>query len=574
MSGENSLARLIAAGTGDEKADLVFKNAQVVNVFAGVIHPAEVAIKDGIIVGIGTGYNGLEEVDLQNKYLAPGFIDGHVHIESSMVTPGEFAKAILPKGTTTVVIDPHEIANVCGSRGIRYMLEASEDLPLNIFMMLPSCVPATSLETSGSQLKADDLVEFMNHPRVLGLGELMDVPAVLNRESDMLKKLLLAAEKRVDGHCPGLAEKGLAAYVTAGVRSDHECISAEEARERLLMGMYIMLREGSATKNLVDLLPIITEYNSRRCLFVTDDRHPEDLIESGHIDDLVRKAIKFGIDPIRAFQMATINTAEYFKLAKIGAISCGYQADLVVFSDLNNVQIDEVYHQGQLVSNKNATTFEVKVTSIDTVSNTVNISDLQEDKFKVKATSSKIRVIDLLPHQIVTREGEAELDISNGYYEADPAQDICKLAVVERHHATGNIGIGYVRGFGLQDGAIAVTMAHDSHNLVIVGTSDSDMLIAAEEVQKMGGGIAVVKDKKVLASLSLPIAGLMSDRPIAEVKEKVTNIVTVARNLGVKKDYDPILTLAFLSLPVIPELKLTDKGLVDVLKFKFVSIAK
>jgi adenine deaminase len=573
MRGIENLTHLIAAGAGEIKADLVLKNGRIINVFSGEIHMDEVAIKNGVIVGIGSGYQGIEEVDLEGRYLAPGLIDGHVHLESSMVTPGEFAKAIMPKGTTTVIIDPHEIANVCGIEGINYMLEATEGLPLNVFMMLPSCVPATELETSGSTLKAKDLAPFMDHPRVLGLGELMDVPAVLNRDGDMLVKINLAKGKRVDGHCPGLTGQSLAAYVTAGVRSDHECITAEEARERLRLGMYVMLREGSAAKNLLDLLPAVNQFNSNRCLFVTDDRHPEDLLESGHIDDLVRKGIEFGIDPIRVFQMAAINTAEYFGLKQLGAVACGYQADFIIFSDLNNVQVEGVYHLGKLVAQNGELLIKIDDSKLpDKVLNTVKLTELTEQLFKIPATAGKVRVIDVIPHQILTGKGEAKLDQKTGYLDADPSQDICKLAVIERHHGSNSRGLGFVRGFGLKEGAIAVTMAHDSHNLVIVGANDQDMLAAANQVKKIGGGAVVANGGKILAGLALPIAGLMSDEPLEAVKEAVKRIQEAARNLGVKPEYDPILTLAFLSLPVIPELKLTDKGLVDVQEFKIVSL--
>jgi len=563
---------LIEVALGKKPADLVLKNAKVFNSFTGEFMTGDVAVVNGYIAGIGS-YAGKEEVDLKGAFVTPGFIDGHVHIESSMVSPAEFARALVPVGTTTAVVDPHEIANVTGTAGIRYMLEASSNLPINIYLMLPSCVPATSLENAGAVLTARELSEFINHPRVLGLGELMDYPGVLNTTAEMLAKLAIAEGKLIDGHAPGITGKELSAYIAAGVTSEHECTTAEEARERLTRGMYLMLREGSATKNLLDLLPAVNRYTAARCLFVTDDRHPEDLIKLGSINHMVKLAVKAGMDVATVLQMATINAANYFRLYDLGAVVPGYRADLLVFEDLEEFKPVKVYKDGKLVAEKGTPLFAGYVVDDREVRNTMRLKDIDPDKLKIPAHSKKARVIGLIPHQIVTKKLELEVPVEGGFFKTAPAKDIAKLAVLERHNYTGNVGVGLIKGLGLKKGAIASTVAHDSHNLVVAGIEDEDILLAVEELKRIGGGLTVVADRQVLGSLPLPIAGLMSDKTIYEVQEELEKLHRIVRSLGVAEEFDPFMTLAFLSLPVIPELKLTDLGLVDVKTFSLVPVS-
>ncbi len=568
------LQDFLAVATGKRPVDLVLRNARLVNVLAGEIHPADIAISYGRIVGFGD-YRGVEEIDLGGRYVCPGLIDAHVHIESSMVSPAEFARAVVPHGTTTVVVDPHEIANVCGVSGIEYMLAASEELPLSVYVMLPSCVPATPLENAGALLGVEELRPFWSHPRVLGLGELMDYPAVLNGHGPMLEKLLLGRTKRVDGHGPGLSGKALCAYIAAGVGSEHECTTADEARERLRLGMRVMLREGSAARNLKDLLPVVTSANSRRCMFATDDRHPEDLLAQGHIDHLVRTAIEEGLDPITAIQMATINAAEYFGLAgSTGAIAPGYWADLVVVGDLREFRVERVFWRGKLVARHGGLLVEVEPYRDAKVKDTIHTQPLTLEKLRIQALGSKGKVLELVPHQIVTKKLIQDLPVEDGSYVARPDAGLLKLVVAERHRATGNVGVAMVKGFGLQKGAIASTVAHDSHNIVAIGAGDEDILAATAEVVRLGGGLAVVEDGRVLGSLALPIAGLMSEEPLAVVRDKLGRLHELARGLGVRPEFDPFMTLAFLSLPVIPELKLTDLGLVDVESFTIVPVSE
>ncbi len=561
-----NLQALIEAARGLTKADMVFRNGKLINVFTGEIIPSSFAVKDGFILGFGE-YQAEAEVDLAGKWVCPGLIDGHVHIESSMLTPGEFARAVLPHGTTTVVIDPHEIANVCGAAGINYMLEASADLPLRVYVMLPSCVPATKMETAGAELGAGELAAFIDHPRVLGLGELMDFPAVLQAEERMLEKLALGSKKRIDGHAPGVSGPDLAAYVLAGAGSDHECTKPEEALERLRLGMRVMLREGSAARNLRDLLPAVTPENARRCIFVTDDRHPKDLLQEGHIDFLVRTAIAAGINPIRAIQMATLNTAEWFGLRDVGALVPGFRADFLILEDLERFEVSVVYQGGRKVAEHGQPLFSAPVYFEEKVMDSVKVGDLDREtllaKLAIPAKGSQAQVIGLIPHQIVTEKLVLTPPVINGCFVASGEEDLAKLAVVERHRRSGRVGTGLVKGLGLQQGAIASSVAHDSNNIVAVGVNDRDLALAIEAVVSAGGGLAVVNQGCVLGLLPLPIAGLMSDQSAAEVDQKLAQLHGLARNLGVKEDFDPFMTLSFLSLPVIPSLKLTDMGLVD-----------
>ncbi len=564
--GDNAL---IAVARGEEPAELRLKNAQVVNVLSAEIHPADVAIYQGRVVGFGP-YEARQTIDLKGRYLCPGFIDGHVHLESSMVQPSEFARAVVPHGTTAVVTDPHEIANVLGLDGVRYILEASKGLPLTVYVMLPSCVPATSMETAGAALSAADLATLLDHPRVLGLAEMMNFPGVLFRVPEVLAKIGMAGRRPVDGHAPGLSGKDLNAYVAAGVRSDHECTTLAEAREKLRLGMHIFIREGTTARNLRDLLPLVTPANARRCSFVTDDRHPEDLLSEGHVDDLVRKAIARGLDPVTAVQMASINTAEYFGLRDMGAIAPGYRADLLVVDDLERLDIAQVFVAGQLVAQEGRFLLSPAELPRLPLQNTMHLDWTALD-FAIAAGEGPARVIGVVPGQIITERLSIQVPVKDGQAVADPAQDLLKMAVVERHRGTGNVGLGFVRGFGLRRGAIASSVAHDSHNIVVVGADDADMRAAVEAVAKMGGGQVVVAGGQVKAHLPLPIAGLMSDQPLEEVRDRIKALTAAAQALGCVLP-DPLMTMSFLALPVIPALKLTDKGLVDVEQFAIVPL--
>jgi len=565
------LQEIISKARGLEKCDLVLRNARVVNVFSSEIIETDVAIFGDKIIGLGSGYEAHEEVDLKDLYLAPGFIDGHLHIESSMVEVPQFTRAVLPLGTTSVVADPHEIANVLGYEGIRYMMESSKYNPLNVFFMLSSCVPSTPLETAGSELRAFDIFPFLREKWVLGLGEMMNYPGVLNADSDVLDKLKIVSNKRIDGHAPGLSGKDLNAYIAAGVQSDHECTTVDEALEKLRLGMYIMIREGTGTKNLLDLLPLVNKENERRIFFCTDDRHPNDILEEGHINFMIRSAIKYGIDPMTAIRMATLNTAEYFGLHHIGAIGPGRLADMVAFEDLENIEVRQVYKNGKMVALDGIPIYDLPARPKTPIRGSVNIKWLEGDEFKIPANGSRCRVIGIVPHQIVTKSLEMDCSIQDGYVVADVDRDIIKIFVVERHRATGNIGKGLIKGFGMKRGAIASSIGHDSHNIIVVGVSDEDVFKAVTSINKMGGGIAVVNDGKVIESLELPIAGLMSNKPLEFVSSRMKSLIEATRTLGTTLD-DPLMTLSFMALPVIPSLKLTDTGLVDVEKFEHVGL--
>ena len=563
-------AELIQAARGDLEADLLLQNVQLVNVFSGEIYPESVAIWGDFVVGFGE-YEAKEVLDMGGAYLAPGFIDGHVHIESSMMDVPQFARAVVPRGTTSVVADPHEIANVMGYDGIRYMLESSKYNPLNVFIMLPSCVPASHLETSGSELRAFDIYPYFSEKWVLGLGEEMNFPGVINCDPDVLDKLKISHEKRVDGHAPGLSGKSLCAYAAAGIASDHECISAEEALEKLRMGFHVMLREGTAARNLKALLPLITSENSHRCFFVSDDRHPSDLVGEGHMDYIVRKAVNNGLSAVTAIQMATLNAARYFMLNNHGAIAPGYFADLLVFDSLEDLRIKAVYKNGRLVARDGQALWDVHKRPRRSLRGAVNVKWLDGREFKIPARAKRVRVIDLVEDELFTKSSVVEAKIEGGLAVSDVSRDLLKLMVIERHRATGQIGKGFVRGFKLREGALATTIAHDSHNVIVVGTNDEDMLAAVIQLNKLGGGMAVAKDGRVIGDLPLPIAGLMTDEPLEEVNRQLTSLVEFAHLLGCPHK-DPFMTLSFLALPVIPQLKLSDLGLVDVEKFEHVPL--
>lgn len=566
----------MAWALGREKAPLVLKNARLVNVLSGEIYSTDIAIGDKIILGLGQ-YEGLREMDLEGRYVYPGLIDGHVHLESSMVCPGEYAKAVLLRGTTCVIADPHELANVWGTAGIVFFLKATENLPLKVFFTLPSCVPATDLEDGGARLDAKDLWPFFEHPRVLGLGELMNVPGVLTSSPEVWDKIDVARRfnKLIDGHAPGYQGKELGAYVMAGVSSDHECITTEEAREKVRLGMQIMVREGSATKNLLDLIPAINPYNVSSFSLVTDDRHPEDLLDEGHLDHMLRLLIKAEMDPITALQMATINTARYFRLGTLGAIVPGFRADLVVAENLEDFKPYAVFADGELVVEEGQLTQSFPPRVPPSIPRKFNMAPIKKEQLKIPGREgSQARVIGLIPHQILTEKLLLDLPLIEGYWEAQEELDIAKLMVAERHHRTGTVGVGLVQGFGLWEGALASSVAHDSHNLVVIGMNDEDMLLAANLVAELDGGLAIVAQGKILGTLPLPVGGLLSLEPIEDVAAKLKELRQLAAQLGVKEEYDPFMTLSFLSLPVVPELKLTNRGLVHVAQHKIVPVAK
>ncbi|RKD31669.1 adenine deaminase [Thermohalobacter berrensis] len=566
------IKKMIDIASGREKAELVLKNCRVVNVFSQEIIKGDVAIDSGKIVGIGE-YEGLNETDLNDSYVAPGLIDGHVHIESSMVSPIQFARGVVPLGTTTIIADPHEIANVCGIEGIKYMINASEGLPLNIYFMLPSCVPATSFENAGAVLGADELREMIDHDKILGLGELMDYPSVISGNEKTIDKIVVAKDKIIDGHGPNIKDKDLNAYVVAGVRTEHECSTVEEMIDRLRLGMYISIREGSAARNLRTLIRAVNKENIRRCLFCTDDKHPEDILKAGHIDNNVRLAIKNGIDPISAIQMGTINAAECYGLKNIGAIAPGYDADIIVLDSLENFNITKVYKNGKLVAENKKPLFRETECDYSNVTDTVRIKEITKKDLEIKLKSDIVNVISLLPRNLVTEKVVRKVDTENGVFKYHKDLDILKLAVIERHKATGNIGLGLVENFKLKGGAIASTIAHDSHNLIVVGDNDDDMLLAIKEVSSVGGGITICSEGRVLKTLPLPIAGLISDKSMSEVNESLKEMLDIAYNkLNVNPDIDPFMTLSFLALPVIPEIKVTDLGLFDVNKFDFIEL--
>ena len=564
------LAKIIRVARGQMQPDLVLRNARIVNVFSAEVYEGDIAILGERIVGIGD-YKGRKEIDLKRAFVLPGLIDGHMHIESTMVKVQEFARSVVPRGTTSVVCDPHEIANVHGLEGIHYILNSSKYSPVNIFVMLSSCVPATDFETSGANLRGFDLYPLLREKWVLGLGEMMNYPGVLLEDEGLLDKISMTQDKRIDGHAPGLTGKDLNAYVAAGVTSDHESTSVAEVLEKLRLGMHIMIREGSVTKNLRDLLPAVTRDNLSRCFFVTDDRHPKDLLEKGHIDHMVKMAIKEGVDPVSAIRLATINTAEYFGLKDLGAIAPGYVADLVAVDSLKRFNVKMVFKSGKMVARDGEMVVRRPSTPELTLRSSINIKWLAPEDFDIPAEGKKLKVINLVPDQIITEATVETAPVKDGLVVADTERDLLKVAVVERHLASDNIGLGVIRGFGLRKGAIASSVAHDSHNIVVVGTSSEDMMAAVVEISKMRGGLSVVRDGKLLAGLPLPVAGLMSDGTLSEVVSGLDDVRKAARRLGSRLD-DPFMAMSFIALPVIPALKLTDKGLVDVDAFELTSL--
>lgn len=562
---------LIRVAQGLEPADLVLKNAEVFHVYTGEFILCDIAIADGYIAGTGS-YFGIEEIDMQGRYITPGFIDAHVHIESSMLTPYQFAKAALPCGVTTIVTDPHEIANVCGAKGIQYMLDATEQLPLNVYFMLPSCVPATDFEDSGAVLLAEDLEPFLEHPRVLGLAEVMNAPGVLQQDENVMAKLEMAGKGRIDGHAPGLTSSQLMGYAAAGITTDHECFTKEQALDRLRAGIKVMLREGSAAKNMRGLLPTVNPDTAPYFMFCADDKIPAELLDSGYINYMVKAAIEEGVSVANALQIATINAARHYGIKDAGAILPGRRADLLVFDNLDEWKPRQVYKDGRLAVDNGQLLQEGRNCDSSSLEHTVNLAPVTVESFRLPLKTEMANVIGLVPYQIVTNKAVLSVKRVDGCAVSDVENDILKLAVLERHHATGNIGLGLVKGFGLKRGALASTVGHDSHNLIVIGTNDEDMLAAVQELQRIGGGICIAEDGQIRGILPLPVGGLMTNESALMVAKQQAEMIALAREMGVPEFYSPFLTLAFLSLPVIPSLKLTDRGLVDVDSFKFIPL--
>lgn len=554
--------RIIAVAAGREKADLVLKNAKYLNVFSNEFLCGDIAVANGLIAGVGK-YDGKTEIDVSGKLVLPGFIDAHIHLESSMVTPAEFAKAVVAHGTTTVITDPHEITNVMGIDGVEYMIQASQNLPIDVHFMMPSCVPATEIDESGAELDCKDIDLYLDNKKVLGLAEMMNYVGVINGDKNVLSKIVTsqAHHKKIDGHAPELSGNDLNAYIAAGVYSDHECSTFENALEKLRKGQFIMIREGTAAHNLKALMPLLTQQYYARCMFATDDKHPSDLLYGGHIDYIVKQALKNGADPIVALKTATHHAARYFLLNNKGAIASGYLADIVVVNNLEDFNVETVFKRGKLVFDG-----EVKDFSAPTVDeklaekcfDTFHLDSVTPSSFKV---DGKLGLIGLVGGELLTRNlGTADkIDVEN---------DILKIACIERHKGTNHIGVGYVKGYSLKSGAVATSVAHDSHNIITVGCNDDDIAVAVNAIKDSKGGIAVVENGKIKALLELPIAGLMSDEPLTTVNEKLENAKLSAYELGADKSIDPFMTLSFLSLPVIPSLRITTKGVFDAENWK------
>lgn len=569
-----NLSRLLKVARGEEAADLVLQNGRLVNLFSGTMEATDLVIADGYIAGIGPGYQAAQTVDLRGAFVTPGLIDAHVHIESSLCTPPHFATALLPHGVTSVVTDPHEIANVAGVAGIRYMAAAARGLPLRVAIMAPSCVPATHMETNGATLTAADLAPLLADGTVHGLAEVMNFPGVVQGEASLLAKLAAFGGRPRDGHAPALRGKTLNAYVAAGIGSEHECTTVAEAQEKLARGLYILIREATNAHNLHNLLPLITPHNSRRICFCTDDRIPSDLLDQGSIDYMVREAIAFGLDPITVLRMATLNPAEWFGLHDRGALAPGRVADLLIVDDLQDFRPRQVYVGGDLVAEAGAlrsTAWTRGASTTDgTVGSSVNVN-WSAVNFAIPARSQRVRVIGALENQLVTDARILDATLQHGHAVADPSRDLLKMAVLERHHASGAMGLGFIQGIGLQRGAMAGTVAHDHHNLVVIGADDHSMMTAARTVGEMQGGLAIVDGDQVIATLPLPVAGLMSDRPITEVRQAYDMLLHSAHAHG-SPLHDPFMAMSFMALEVIPSLKLTDQGLVDVEKFAIVDL--
>lgn len=557
----------------------LLKNAFVVNVFTDEVKKMNVLLENDRIIGVGnyTDSDADKVRDLSGKFICPGLIDGHIHIESTMMIPKELADVALPHGTTAIVADPHEIANVCGIDGIRYMLEASEGLPMDIYFTASSCVPATPFDETGAELHAEDIRELYANPRILGLAEMMNFPGVLMKDPDVIRKIkdAKAAGKIVDGHAPLLSGKDLDAYIAAGVTSDHECSNLEEACAKLERGQYIMIREGTAAKNLKALIGLFDPKYNHRCLLVTDDCHPTDLLNKGHIDNIIRLAAELGADPVIAVRMASLQAAEYFKIQDVGAVAPGYFANLTIVDDLKLFHVTDVYVRGKcVVCNEKKADFESPKVDMELekmVRNTFHVEKLSADDFVIREENGLCRVIELIPGQIITKEVHEEIrfDVNSGI---DTGRDILKLAVIERHKGKGHIGTGFIKGVGMKEGAIASSVSHDSHNIIVIGTSDEEMAAAANKIIEMGGGNVVMKDGKDIARMALPIAGLMSDFSAKDTAGFNARVRNAVYELGTPRNVEPFMNMAFVSLPVIPALKMSTQGLIDVVKFERVSL--
>jgi len=566
------LKKLIDVAKGVEEGDLILKNGTLFNTVSGEIYVTDVIISDNKIAGIGEYDNAKKIIDASGKFLMPGFIDGHVHAESSMVSLEEFSRVLISHGVTTAIVDPHELSNVAGEEALDYFIEESERLMINLFIMLPSCVPATPFETSGAEFNSQVYSKYIDRKNVLGLAEMMNYPGVINSDEQVLEKILTCNNRLIDGHAPMLSGKDLCAYVASGVTSEHECITAREALEKLRLGMYIMLREGSASKNLRDLLPLINKFNSQRCFLSTDDRHPDDLLYTGSIDYMVRTIIKETSNAMRAVRLASFNAAEYYGLSELGSISPGKIADILIVDDIKSLNIESVIKSGEIVydtgkflspRNFDSETLKIKYPKIF---NSMNVKDITMDKIKVPAKDSNIKVIKIEPDQIVTQQKVMKPLIKNGFVVSDVERDILKICVVERHKNSGNVGLGFVKGFGIKKGAFATTIAHDSHNIIAVGVDDTSIFNAIKLLISIGGGV-VALDGVNSVSLPLEMGGLMSVEHIETVSIRLKEIRSLIRNIGCELS-DPLMQLSFLALPVIPELKLTDKGLFDANAFK------
>jgi len=560
------LKERIQAARGEIPADLVLKKGRVVNVFAGTVQERDVALHGGWIVGLGKAYHGKIEEDVSGKWVVPGLIDGHLHIESSMLLPSRLAQALIPHGTTAIVSDPHEIANVMGVEGIRFLIKDSEAIPMDVFFMAPSCVPATHLETSGATITLSDLEDLKQEPRILGLAEMMNYPGVLMGDPQVLEKVVLFGDKVIDGHAPALTGRDLQAYVSAGIGSDHETADPAEALEKLESGMLVMIREGSGAKNLDTLLPLVNERNARRFCFVCDDLHPRDLLTQGHIDHMIRRAIQKGLDPVTAVQLGTLNPAEHFGLKRRGAVAPGYQADLVILGDLEAFAIEQVFKQGCAVFDQGGLKGFPSNEDRSIPHWPFRVAPVVPGSFRIPQQGPLARVIQVIPGQILTRMLVEPVASRDGWVSTDTDRDILKLAVVERHHGSGAIGLGLVKGFGLKAGALASSVAHDSHNIIAVGVEDRALCTAVNEVCRMGGGMVAVREDQVLARTALPVAGLISLDTLENLAHQLEDLNVAAGSLGCALT-DPFMALSFLALPVIPELKLTDMGLVDVRRF-------
>ncbi|RLD19246.1 MAG: adenine deaminase [Caldiserica bacterium] len=568
---QEDLAEIIDVARGTKEGDLLLTNGKIINVFNESVETGNILIHKGIIVGIGPYEKAKKVINVNKSYISPSFTDAHLHIESTMSIPPEFARAVVPLGTTTAVADPHEIANVAGIPGIQFMINSTKNLPMDIYFMLSSCVPATPLESSGAHLYAEDLAIFKNDSKVLGLAEMMNYPGLLAKDPEVLAKIAISRDRIIDGHSPGLTGKDLNAYLASGVMADHECTTPEEAKEKLSKGMWIMMREGSLTRDVQRLIPILNEHTKHRILLCTDDKHPEDLVHEGHINFAISLLIKNKVPLPLAIRLATLNPASFFGFKRSGGIAPGYSADIVVFKNI--LKIEKVFKNGKLVAESGKPLFEFKgPLHDDAVKNTINIRPVTFNDLKVPVKGNKIRVIGIHPDTVFTSDLHCTPSIKNELVISDIKKDVIKIAVIERHKATGNVGVGFINGLGLKSGAFATSVSHDSHNIIVTGTNDKDMLLAVAQVEAMGGGIAVTKKGKVLGSLALPYGGLMTNRSINETSKILIKLHKIVKKENGTAVPDPFMTLAFMSLAVIPKLKITDKGLVDVDKFAFVPL--